>query len=72
MTTDGHDLPEAPGFHDTLEYSRSSTQQSVKCQSCGAMFEAGEHMEPGAMVCPVCRRRETDHPGRLQSSDQGF
>jgi predicted RNA-binding Zn-ribbon protein involved in translation (DUF1610 family) len=61
----------SPPEHE-LELSRSSTQESSKCKSCGTMFEISEHMEAGALICPVCRRREAARGNRLQSSDQGF
>lgn len=72
MTEDPRDLQKTSGSPDALEVSRSSTQESIRCRSCGTMFEASEHMEPDSVICPVCRRRETDQPKRLQSSDQGF
>ena len=72
MTADPRDLEKTPGSSDGLEVSRSSTQESIRCRSCGTMFEAAEHLESGPVICPVCRRREADHPRRLQSSDQGF
>ena len=61
MAADPRDLQKTPGSPDAPEVSRSSTQESARCRSCGTMFEAGEHMEPGSIICPVCGRPEADH-----------
>jgi len=54
------------------EFSRSSTQKSIKCKNCGAMFDTSEHAKAGAFVCPVCGHREGISAKKLQSSDEGF
>lgn len=60
------------GPRHELEQSRSSTQDSLKCRSCGAMFDTSEHMEASVLTCPVCGHHETTRIVSLQSSDQGF
>lgn len=64
--------PEAPELRQELELSRSSTHDSLKCRSCGAMIEVNEHMEASYLTCPVCGHQETARGNLLQSSDQGF